>query len=339
MHTPQRTTTKRTLGFPCTPAPALPGQPQSPAGRAVQQRPTLGEAIHDYVIHLRAAGRAAATIESYGKCLQVLADSLGIAAPLAALSEDRLDAAVAGMAGTDSRGLRKRLEPTLNRYRSTYRSFCQWAFETGRVAANPASRLRFARVDSAPTTPITAEETRRFLAVIRRSNDPLRLRDEALFCTYALTGMRRSEVLHLDVSDFDSSQKTLRVKAGKGRRWRTVPVVERLVWLLESLRELQPRGDETGAKFFIGRVPGKGLSARQAQARFQLWKAAAGLRPELSIHSFRAGFATALHRGSRDLILVARALGHRDLRPTLRYVEVDSRRLSREIENSFAGVV
>jgi integrase/recombinase XerC len=339
MHTLQRTTTTCRLVSPCTPVSALSGQPQSPAGCAAQRRPTLVEAIHDYVIHLRAAGRAAATIESYGKCLQVLADSLGIAAPLAALSEDLLDAAVAGMAGTDSRGLRKRLEPTLNRYRSTYRSFCQWAFETGRVAANPASRLRSARVDSAPTAPITPEETRRFLSVIRCSNDPLRLRDEALFCSYAVTGMRRSEVLQLDVSDFDSSQRILRVKAGKGGRWRTVPVVERLGWLLENLREVQSQGDETGAKLFPGRVPGKGLSARQAQARFELWKAAAGLRPELSIHSFRAGFATALHRGSRDLILVARALGHRDLRPTLRYVELDSRRLSREIENSFAGVV
>ena len=66
----------------------------------------------------------------------------------------------------------------LNPYRSTYRSFCRWAFETGRVTANPASRLRSARVDSPPTALITPEETRRFLAAIRCSNDPLRLRDE-----------------------------------------------------------------------------------------------------------------------------------------------------------------
>src|ERR1017187_6851887 len=129
----------------------------------------------------------------------------------------------------------------LNPYRSTYRSFCRWAFETGRVTANPASRLRSARVDSPPTALITPEETRRFLAAIRCSNDPLRLRDEALFCTYALTGMRRSEVLQLDVSDFDSSQKILRVKAGKGRRWRNVPVVERLVWLDRKSTRLNSR--------------------------------------------------------------------------------------------------
>jgi len=96
MHTLKTTTTAYLSHSPSAPVPALPSQPQSPCRCAVQQRPTLGEAIHDYVIHLRAAGRAAATIESYGKCLQVLADSLGIAAPLAALSEGRLDAAVAG---------------------------------------------------------------------------------------------------------------------------------------------------------------------------------------------------------------------------------------------------
>jgi hypothetical protein len=34
-----------------------------------------------------------------------------------------------------------------------------------------------------------------------------------------------------------------------------------------------------------------------------------GLSDELTIHSFRAGFATALHKGSGDVVLVSRAWG------------------------------
>ena len=90
---------------------------------------------------------------------------------------------------------------------------------------------------------------------------------------------------------------------------------------------------------FPGRSGAKRLTARQANTRFQHWRAAAGLRPELTIHSFRAGFATALHEDTSDVILVSRALGHRDLRPTLRYVDPCSRRLREAIESSFGGVV
>lgn len=57
--------------------------------------------------------------------------------------------------------------------------------------------------------------------------------------------------------------------------------------------------------------------------RFGHWKAVAGLRRSLTLHSFRAGFATALHGAKGDLLFVSRALGHRDLRTTLRYIQAD----------------
>jgi integrase/recombinase XerC len=83
---------------------------------------------------------------------------------------------------------------------------------------------------------------------------------------------------------------------------------------------------------FVGRIPGKGLTARQAQARFDVWKTIAKLPSHLTIHSFRAGFATAIHDRSGDLILVSRALGHKDIRPTLRYVHLLPDKLREAIE-------
>ena len=295
---------------------------------------TICQAADDYVIHLQAAGRAPATIESYEKSLALLARLLDHEGPLKTVTPSILDAAVAGMAGGRKIGAPQRSEATLNRYRCTYKGFFRWAFETGRIPRNPAALLRLARVDSPPTPPITPAETQSLMNAIRRSNDPLRFRDEALFLTYALTGLRRTEALRLDVSDYDAEKGMLRVKSGKGRRARTIPVARQLGPVLRRFCNYSQSGD----KLFAGRAPGKGLTARQAQVRFDLWKTAAGLRPELRIHSFRAGFATTLHRGCGDVILVSRALGHRDLRPTLRYVEPHTRRLPRAIEKSFTGI-
>jgi integrase/recombinase XerC len=298
---------------------------------------TICVAAGEYPIHLRAAGRSPATIESYERSLAHLARRLGHEGPLKTITASVLDAAVAGMAGGGKTGARQRSEATLNRYRSTYKGFFRWAFETGRIPRNPAALLSLARVDSPPTSPIAPAETQSLLDAIRRSNDPLRFRDKALFLTYALTGLRRSEALRLDVSDYDAEKGMLRVKGGKGRRARTIPVARQLRLVLR--RFCNGPYSHPGDKLFAGRAPGRGLTARQAQVRFDLWKNAAGLRPELRIHSFRAGFATTLHRGCGDIILVSRALGHRVRRPTLRYVEPHTRKLPRAIERSFTGIV
>jgi len=266
----------------------------------------------------------------------VLCDLLPDTETLDTISSEVLDAAIVRL--TASRP--KKSEVTLNRHRSTFKTFFRWAFETGRVSRNPAVLLRLARVDSPPTPPITIPETCLLLATIRHSRDPLRLRDQALFAMYALTGVRRAEALQLNISDYDRSNGLLRLNNGKGRQARVIPVVRPLALLLEELRgDPACRQNRERVKLFPGRIRGRSLTTRQANARFDRWKAVAGLRAELTIHSFRAGFATTLHREAGDVLLVSRALGHRDLRQTLRYVAPYAEMLPKAMERSFAGVV
>ena len=300
---------------------------------------TLDGAVEEYLVHLRAAGRASATLESYSRSLRLLGQALEVAGTRT-INSAVLERAVARIARTPGLTGGPPSEATMNRHRSAYRGFFNWAFQTGRLSENPAVLLHLARVDSPPTRPITPQETGYLLATIRQSSDPLRLRDEALFATYALTGVRRSEALRLTAADYDPDKGTLRVKSGKGRRGRTMPVPVELAHLLGRLCfELVSTNAQFEGEFFPGAVPGHALTARQAHARFQHWKTLAGLRPELSIHSFRAGFATTLYRGTRDVVLVSRALGHRDLRQTLRYIEPFPEKLRHAVQRCFAGVM
>jgi site-specific recombinase XerD len=55
--------------------------------------------------------------------------------------------------------------------------------------------------------------------------------------------------------------------------------------------------------------------------------AGSGIRRRMSVHSLRHTFATLLYAETGDLLLVNRALGHRDIRSTQRYVHVEDRRL------------
>jgi integrase/recombinase XerC len=302
------------------------------------QRQALDSASSDYLLEIRASGRSPMTIASYAESLAHLKKFFGPTIPLQAISADSLHAAVANLAvtTTGSRGFIRRSETTLNRHRSAYRAFFNWAFLTGRTPINPAILLRRSGAESIPTPPITQDEVDLFLSAIRLSQDPLRLRDEALFATYAFAGLRRMEALLLNVSDYDAKGAILRVKNGKGRRSRNVPLVLQLNQLLNRFLENRLATSDAGTgELFPGRSPHGSLTPRQVQRRFEHWRTMAGLRPVLTIHSFRAGFATTLHHHSRDIILVSRALGHKDIRPTLRYIDPHASNLAQTMEVAF----
>ena len=53
--------------------------------------------------------------------------------------------------------------------------------------------------------------------------------------------------------------------------------------------------------------------------------------PFVISHSLRHTFATLLYRATRDLVLVSRALGHRDVKNTQRYAHLDDRALTQAL--------
>ncbi len=163
-------------------------------------------------------GRASATRASYSASLALLAASVPEEIPLTALS----------VANESGQQRQRKSETTLNRFRTTYCTFARWAFESGRISFNPVLLLHLSRVDSPRTPAITRLQIRKLLTIIRNSGDPLRLRDEAPFRTYAMTGMRRTEALTLDTCDYDPEAATLTVNSGKGRQIRTIPVADAL---------------------------------------------------------------------------------------------------------------
>jgi integrase/recombinase XerC len=84
------------------------------------------------------------------------------------------------------------------------------------------------------------------------------------------------------------------------------------------------------------RMEEKGLLFRSIQYRFAVWVAASRIEPRISVDSLRHTFGTLLYRATGDLLLVSRALGHRDIRSTQRYAHVAERRLVEVLEGVVA---
>jgi len=281
----------------------------------------LFQAINDFIVCLKATGYASSTLKCYSATLANLAYMLG-QEDINAISIGDVERVIIQL-GYQAADTYQRTDVTLNRIKSAYRSFFKWAYERGHTTENLTAGLQLAKAYSQPTIPITIDETALLLDAIRKSNSAHAMRDQALFSIYAFTGIRRSEALSLRLADYDPLTLNLRLHHTKGGKRRLQPVPTLLADLLDhyvqSLRRNERNCDHT--PLFPGMHANKHLSPRQARERFEKWKGIAGIRKSLTIHSFRAGYATILYQSSGDIFLVAHALGHSDIQTTKRYVD------------------
>jgi len=146
-------------------------------------------------------------------------------------------------------------------------------------------------------------------------------RDAAIIAVLYGGGLRRSEVVKLDRSDYDRDTGELRIRGGKGRRDRTAYAANGTV---DALAEwLEVRGDDPGPLFWPstgrGRPHTNGRMTGQA-VMLLLRKRAAGAKiAPLTPHDFRRTFIGDLLDDGADMSTVKDLAGHANVNTTARY--------------------
>jgi site-specific recombinase XerD len=163
--------------------------------------------------------------------------------------------------------------------------------------------------------------------VARLINAAGNLLQRALLMTLYGTGMRRTEVSLLKVSDIDSQRMMIRVERGKGGASRDIPLSPAL---LETLREYW-RWKKPCTYLFASseRKRGKEQPISDKTVWYACKEAArhAGLTKRVSPHCLRHSFATHLLEGGTDLRTIQILLGHGDLETTAKYLHLSQRHL------------
>ena len=138
-----------------------------------------------------------------------------------------------------------------------------------------------------------------------------------LMTTYS-AGLRVSEVVRLQVDDIDSSRMLIRVREGKGRKDRYVPLSQVLLELLRHYWKLT----RSRPWLFPGQKPGRYLSTRTVQRACDRAAKAAGIRKRVTPHTLRHSFATHHLELGTDIRTIQMLLGHRSLKTTSLYTHV-----------------
>ncbi len=287
-------------------------------------------AVDDFLRHLREErGLSPNTVKAYGRDLEQLAGWL-VETGLAFDAED--DAVWARL---DRRHLRTylahrhpRVGPaTSMRKLAAIRTFYRWLVREGRAEQNPAALLATPKQRKALPKALAVEEV---FALVEgpEADDPLGVRDRAIFeCLYG-GGLRVSELTGLSLGDVDLEGRSVRVM-GKGGKERMVPLGKKAVAALRAYLAVRPRlvnPKRPNDALFLGRR-GTRLTPRQVARRLDRTVRKVALARNVSPHALRHSFATHLLAGGADLRAVQELLGHASLSTTQRYTAVTVERL------------
>jgi len=272
-----------------------------------------------YAQHL--ATQPARTREAYLRDVGVLKALAGEAA-LTALPPAMLRRFLAAL---HARGLSGR---SLARMLSGWRAFYRFALERdAALKDDPCAGLKAPK--SARRLPAALSPDEAVQLVTIEGDDPLAIRDRALFELAYSCGLRAEELVSLRMGDIDYDAEQLRVE-GKGRKTRIVPVGEPAIaavrlYLDRARSKLSEPAAPSDALFLS--KSGRPLGTSDVRRRLRTWTSRAGVGEGASPHALRHSFATHLLDGGADLRSIQELLGHASVSSTQIYTRVESARL------------
>ena len=224
---------------------------------------------------------------------------------------------------------------TVARRLACLRSFFRYCNREGICDTNPARPLRTPRTGRKLPHFLTTEQIGALLSAPPANTDA-GLRDRAILETMYSAGLRVSELVGLNVSDWDRPAGIVRV-LGKGRKERLAPVGSFATKALDQWMAVRQPDPKAPAKqkdaLFLNRF-GRRLTTRSIGRLLETHIATAGLSQQTTPHTLRHTFATHLLDGGADLRSVQELLGHKSLTTTQIYTHVSTRRLRETYEKA-----
>jgi len=211
---------------------------------------------------------------------------------------------------------------TQSRILSGIRAFFKYLLIEGEIDENPSSLIESPKIGLKLPEVLSIEEIDRMIAVIDLSK-PEGHRNKAIIETLYGCGLRVSELVNLKMTDIHYAEGFV-IITGKGSKQRLVPIGR------QAIREIGLCRQERNAMaviydsniLFLNRR-GRKLSRVMIFTIIKDLAARAGIKKNISPHTFRHSFATHMIEAGADLRSVQEMLGHESILTTEIYTHID----------------
>lgn len=276
-----------------------------------------GIVTNDYKSYLRIERSLSPnTVNSYLSDIAKFSRFIGSVFP-AKVSSDDISSFLISM---HDLGISKRSQ---SRMVSSLRSFFDFLQLEGKIEKNPCEKIDSPKLNRYIPVVLSVAEIDKIISSVDLSK-PEGHRNRAILEMLYSCGLRVSELISLRISDLFFEDAFIRI-IGKGDKQRLVPIGEPAMdavnlYISQSRRKYTSKSEDI---LFLNRR-GEKLTREMIFLIIKKQAEIAGIKKNISPHTFRHSFATHLVENGADLRIVQDMLGHESILTTEIYTHIDS---------------
>ncbi len=313
-------------GRPMKLAPPRPVEPEEEDQEPVERllpAPGLGSLalpvlVREWLTELRVMGRSPRTLHWYAQKFDFYLRQPGAATQLPELTASELRRFLAECQD------RQLSENTVRGFFQVIRAFANWGVREGYAVDSSVLRVRAPKVALKEMQTYSPQQLEPIFTAAKAGWQ--RMAVQVLLGT----GMRISELCDLQLDDIedDGSQAFLKIRRGKGAKFRRVPATQRL--RREIIRYVnRQRPDVKGGQLLL---KPDGSTLQVLTVTNMLGRMGTKLGFPVHAHRFRHTFATEYLRRGGEMERLRRILGHTSYVMVMRYVHLDKGDLGRDFD-------
>ena len=218
---------------------------------------------------------------------------------------------------------------SIQRHLSSAKGFFRFLKKNDLISSSPFELVTAPKSSHTLPDVLSPEDVEQLLNF--KPSNTIEIRDMAIVELMYSSGLRVSETVNINISDFEENMSFLRV-IGKGSKTRLVPMGRFAINAINNwLNERMKISNNTDALFLNSK--GSRLSVRSIQLRLKKMAIKQGL-PPVHPHMLRHSFATHMLESSGDLRTIQELLGHSSLSTTQIYTKLDYQHLAKIYDKS-----
>ena len=223
---------------------------------------------------------------------------------------------------------------SVNRKIASLKAFYKFLLKTKQIEVSPLLKHKALKTPKTLQIPFSENEVAEVLSQISNPVGFEEIRDKLIIDLFYTTGIRRTELIHLKITNVNSSSNTIKV-LGKRNKERIIPILpivsQQLILYLNERAHLEKVTDND---YFFLTKKGLKLNDSFVYRLINTYFSTVSEKVKKSPHILRHTFATHLLNNGADLNSVKELLGHSSLASTQVYTHSSLSELKKVYENA-----